>query len=500
MHYVMPDVIVINELISDAGANLLLNNGLNVWGVQKYQRAAFTNGPDTDNMLFFNSDKLTLYSQDTVPTALRFFNEYVLYYNCQEPETGDDTVFLYFYSAHLKSGTLVANRNQRRDEVMAFKDHIAAKGYPENVFFGGDMNFYNAFTEPGYDSLVNSPVYSLVDPLPAGKWHDSPDFAYLHTQSTLTDQFGGGATGGMDDRFDFIFFSPDIMSGANGVAFIPESYIAFGNDGLRLNQSLLDLPVNLSVPDSVLQALYFMSDHLPVVCHIEIRHKVNDTARVDLKVYLEGAYGSDSMKSALAESFPVDQPYNLSPWFHTEQAIVNSVNFNEMIDWCLVEIRITEGDASSVLNTLSSFTKACIVMNDGSIVDPETGSLPWFQDTIPGNKFFIVRHRNHLDILSAFPALKNDDVYIYDFTTGSENVLGGSTGYSELAPGIWGMTAGDADGNGIINQFDLMGNWQSQAGKKGYFSSDINLDQHVNNTDKNNFIIPNLFRSSPLSY
>jgi hypothetical protein len=87
-HYLLPDVILINELISDAGAELLLNSGLNAWGVQKYKKAIFTNGPDTDNMLFFNSHKLTLYSQDTIPTQLRFINEYVLYYNSPELALG----------------------------------------------------------------------------------------------------------------------------------------------------------------------------------------------------------------------------------------------------------------------------------------------------------------------------------------------------------------------------------------------------------------------------
>ncbi|MFU8843549.1 MAG: hypothetical protein ACNA7V_07060 [Bacteroidales bacterium] len=499
-HYVMPDVILINELISDAGAELLLNIGLNTWGVQKYQKALFTDGPDTDNMLFFNSEKLTLYSQDTIPTLLRFINEYVLYYNSPELAAGADTVFLHFYSAHLKASNTTTDRIKRRDEVMAFKNHIAAKGYPENIFFGGDMNFYSAFTEPGYDSLVNSQVYSLVDPLPAGNWHDNPDFAYLQTQSTRTSQFGGGATGGMDDRFDFIFFSHDVINGLNGATYIPESIVSFGNDGNRLNLSLLDPPANLSIPDSVIQALYYMSDHLPVLCQIEISQTNDDTAMLDLKVFLEGAFDGVSMTSELADSFPINQPYDQAPWFLNETASANSVNLTDVVDWCIVELRITDGDAIAAVSVLPSSAHAYLIMNDGSIIDPNTGTLPLLFDTIPGNKFIAIRHRNHLDVLSAFPLVQIDSIYAYDFTTSASKVLGNNSGYSELLPGIWGMTAGDADGNGVIDHMDIIAKWRSQAGRMGYFSADFNLDQQVNNLDKIRFFLQNLYKSSSLSY
>ena len=84
--YVKPDLILITELISGNGAQTLLQEGLNVFGETKYEKAAFIDGPDTDNMLFYNSDKFTLYSQDTIGTLPRRMSEYVLYYNLQQPE------------------------------------------------------------------------------------------------------------------------------------------------------------------------------------------------------------------------------------------------------------------------------------------------------------------------------------------------------------------------------------------------------------------------------
>ncbi|MCH6573843.1 MAG: hypothetical protein IH795_01365, partial [Bacteroidetes bacterium] len=41
-------------------------------------------------------------------------------------------------------------------------------------------------------------------------WHNNFSFVEIHTQSPRTRQFGGGANGGMDDRFDMILTSQSI--------------------------------------------------------------------------------------------------------------------------------------------------------------------------------------------------------------------------------------------------------------------------------------------------
>lgn len=263
--YINADIILVNELISDEGANMLLEEGLNVYGNAPYKKAEFTNGPDSDNMLFYDSTEVTLYSQSIIYTELRHINEYVLYYN----NTEVDTAFFYMYSAHLKSSTGSANEQKRLAEVREFKEWIDNLPEAKNIFFGGDFNFYDS-DEPAYDTLVNYGEIQLNDPLMAGDWHDNTSFTNIHTQSTRTDQFGGGASGGLDDRFDFILFSDDVLYGLNGVEYIPNSCISIGNDGDHLNKSIVDSPTNGSVPDSVLQALYNMSDHLPVICEVEL--------------------------------------------------------------------------------------------------------------------------------------------------------------------------------------------------------------------------------------
>jgi PKD repeat protein len=269
--YLKADVILVNELSNETGADLILNNALNVFGTTLYQRAAFTNGPSTNNMLFYNSEKLALHSQWYIITPLRYINEYVLFYKPDGPFPDGDTTFLYFYVAHLKANP--EDSLQRLAEVNAFRQRLDNLPSAENIFFGGDLNLYNS-SEPAYQALVNGGYYVLNDPLPAGNWHSNSNFSHIHTQSTRTTSFGGGATGGMDDRFDFILFSDDVLTGENGVRYIDNTCIAFGNDGNHFNSALIDLPLNPNIPDSVTYALYYMSDHLPVICDIRVDHPV----------------------------------------------------------------------------------------------------------------------------------------------------------------------------------------------------------------------------------
>ena len=78
--HVKPDVFVVNELTSFGGCVQIKDNALNVGGVNYYESALFYDGPDTDNLLFYNSNKLGLVYQYQIPTVLRDISEYKMYY------------------------------------------------------------------------------------------------------------------------------------------------------------------------------------------------------------------------------------------------------------------------------------------------------------------------------------------------------------------------------------------------------------------------------------
>lgn len=265
MQYAKPDVLVVNELLSNEGATLILEQGLNVWGETKFQKATFINGPDTDNMLYYNADKLGLIAQVQIPTGLRDISGYKLYYKAPSLTAISDTILLNFYSLHLKAGS--GFFAQRKAEVQALKFHLNAQGTIENVFAGGDFNFYSG-NESGCIALRELGAVDLFDPIDQiGNWNNNSAYANIHTQSTRTFEVGGGSGGGMDDRFDLIFTSLDVLNNENGLRMINNSYQALGQDGSRFNQRI-DIPYNATVPDSVVDALYFMSDHLPVMLDV----------------------------------------------------------------------------------------------------------------------------------------------------------------------------------------------------------------------------------------
>jgi len=488
--YVKPDLILITELVSNEGAQTLLNQGLNVYGETKYQKALFINGDDSDNMLFYNSDKFTLYSQDTIDTELRAINEYVLYYNVQTPVV--DTIFFHLYVAHLKSST--GSEQVRLAEVMQFKNHVNGKPNIENMIFGGDLNFYNASSEPAYWALINDGLYPLNDVLPAGDWHDDAAYATIHTQSPRTTQFGGGATGGMDDRFDFMLFSDDILSGSNNISYINNSITAFGNDGQHFNAALTDSPVNTSLPDSIIQALYNMSDHLPVFSKFIIQPDiVQQNYELSLKVFLEGPFNTAEMSAGINSILPLTTPYSQAPWNSTGDESVESIPNPEIADWILVELRDALNVASAGSGTILS-QQSAFLLKDGSVKGLDGISNLQFSNPVNHQLFVVIRHRNHLGIISANPLNLAGNVYNYDFSLSSGMAY--LDGQKQLAPGIWGMIAGDCDANDVVNENDKSLIWKNQAGRSGYLPGDLNFDGQANNPDKNEFIIINYLSHS----
>lgn len=265
--HTQPDIFLITELTSSTGVSLILNDALNVDGITYYQSASYINGPDTDNMIFYNSQKFGLKSRYEIPTVLRNISEYVLYYKSPNLATTFDTTFIHCYMAHLKASNTPSDSIQRNQEAVTFKNYLDAKSQPiQNIIVGGDFNLYTS-NEAAFNTILNGGSVLLKDPINmSGNWQANSSFSAIHTQSTRTAALSdGGSTGGMDDRFDFIFAGDDVMQGTNQMKYIPNTYKALGNDGLHYNKSLLATPTNTFVPANVLSALYYMSDHLPIV-------------------------------------------------------------------------------------------------------------------------------------------------------------------------------------------------------------------------------------------
>ena len=231
----------------------------------------------------------------------------------------------------------------------------------------------------------------------------------------------------------------------------------------------------------------------PEVFSDSLELKVVATIELNLKIYLEGPYSNPQMSTMLNFSglLPLLQPYNVSPWYYNGGENVSDIPNADIVDWILVEIRETEGDASTATNEKTVDIKAGFLLNNGQITDITGSGKLTFTSAFIDNHYVIVWHRNHLGIISSQPISFFGSIYFYDFTTGAGKVAGGTAGYVEFENGFWGMAAGDLNADKIININDKVLGWEADAASQGYSGADANLDIQVNNPDKNDLILQN---------
>ncbi len=270
LNHVQPDIVGVNELntSADYGATLLSGafnvNGVTYWKKGKLSLAGIDKS--LANNIYYNSEKFTLLKQDTVSTIQREITGYNFMYNDSNLVKTKDTISFTILVLHFKAGNTSNDESTRGVEATAVVNYINAFPNAKNIMVMGDYNVYTN-TEPGFSNLVTSTnlINRLKDPINrVGTWNNNASFSDIHTQSTHTTQTGGFSSGGMDDRFDIMLCSNSLIGDSLKMRIIPSTYVAVGNDGKHFNLALNASPTNTSVPTDVLNALYNMSDHIPI--------------------------------------------------------------------------------------------------------------------------------------------------------------------------------------------------------------------------------------------
>ena len=278
INYVEPDLFLIQELKSDSGLQLILNESFADLN-SNYEASTFVpqqSNPSSNfklqQAIIYNADLFGLATEGFLMTSTRDINKFKLYYKSPMLQSGADTIFLYVFVTHLKSSQGAANVAERLSMVQTFTTHLAYLPQDANVIFAGDFNVYTS-TEPAYQELLDSTnSIRFLDPINApGDWGSSSfQPKSVLTQSTRSSSiFGDGAGGGVDDRFDFILLSANTFNNWNTVVYEPDSYHAMGNNGTCYNQSITACSGG-DWPDEILSSLYFMSDHLPIVLDLNL--------------------------------------------------------------------------------------------------------------------------------------------------------------------------------------------------------------------------------------
>jgi hypothetical protein len=183
-------------------------------------------------------------------------------------------------------------------------------------------------------------------------------------------------------------------------------------------------------------------------------------ARANIKVFLEGPFSSGSMSTALNSILPPDDPYSLG---ETADGIPAGA-----VDWILVQLRT----GTEAVTTVAS--RAAFLMSDGSVVDLDGSSTVAFSTVSPGNYYIVIRHRNHLAVMSRNPVPLSTSSDLYDFTTGIDKYWGSDA--KQLAGGVYGMYAGDVTGDGVISLAAELTVIRANNLLEEYNIADVNLD------------------------
>ncbi len=205
-----------------------------------------------------------------------------------------------------------------------------------------------------------------------------------------------------------------------------------------------------------------------------------------LKVYLEAPFQNNSLDVKLNHSgvFPLKQPYNRNPWNYNEDIKIGDIKPN-YVDWLLVELR------DNLTNT--KYRKSGILVENGIILNTD-GTNFSFNNIVSGSYYIVIKHRNHISIMSSKKVSITERVGInYDFTT-SVNSAYGNNALVKLGNDKFGMFAGDADANGVVNNLDF-GIVANNIPKRGYYQGDLDMNGVINVLDYS-LINKNILKSS----
>jgi len=311
LQYAQPDVLVAEELGSQAAVDFFLNSILNAGNPGEWSSAVFTDNSEDDNALFYRTAKVQVLSHFDIQTVAREIDEWHVRpvgYDSPDAE-------MRIYVAHLSPNQGGSAPNQRLAQVTAMRARMETFPAGQNYVVCGDMNLYDS-EEPAYEYMLSSAggIAGIVaDPIDTpGDWHDGGEFAAVQTQSTRTASVGGGAGGGMDDRFDFILRGP-ALEDDEGLDLLESTYTALGQDGLHFELSITDPPANAVVPQAIAQALYSASDHLPVFADFQLPPIVVASTALDFGIVIAGGIVTRDLSVSNAAVSPADElNYTLS--------------------------------------------------------------------------------------------------------------------------------------------------------------------------------------------
>ena len=304
---VHPDVLVVQEVTgtTNTGMNQFLTNVLNTQFPGEYAAGDWIRGSDTNNAIFYRTAVFDYVSADTIGTPLRAIHHFVL----RPDGYTSSAANLHVYSAHLKASATQADKDQRQDECNRWRNRMNTLSAGTNFLACGDFNIQSS-SELSYVRLLADEADDdgrCFDPINTpGSWNNNAGFSAVHTQSprTAANPYGG-ATGGMDDRFDFILASAAMVD-AEGMSYVPGTYKCYGNDGNHFNLAINAAPI---IPEgaTIANALEEAADHMPVIMTIQLPAKIGVVASLNFGTVILGATANQLLAVNNTAVAPADE-------------------------------------------------------------------------------------------------------------------------------------------------------------------------------------------------
>ena len=214
--------------------------------------------------------------------------------------------------------------------------------------------------------------------------------------------------------------------------------------------------------------------------------------RLAVSAFLEGAYtGSGSMTTsqAFAVAIPTEQPYGSDQLGEATQSRADPASVSEMpddvIDWVLVSLRTGQSPATTVQGS----EQAALLRRNGTIVAPDENLIE-FEGVSPGQYYVVLKHRNHLAVMSSQRVDLSSGFGSWDFTAGQGRAFStGAAPMADLGDNRTGLYAADASADGQITAADFNTFLaQTKVASEGYNAGDFNLDGQVTAVDFNVFL------------
>lgn len=210
-----------------------------------------------------------------------------------------------------------------------------------------------------------------------------------------------------------------------------------------------------------------------------------NVSTLEAKAFLEGAYqdalGLMPNPLLVMGLLPLEQPYSGAPWhYEGNERVLYYPDFDRaVVDWVLLEVRDAAG--FEIIEQ-----KAALLLIDGSIIDARKPSegVQFYRLEEDADYRLIVRHRNHIAVMSAETMRLEEGKMCYDFTTSASQALGANQ-QIELSDGLFGLYGRDinADGRVTVSDENILDAFLPTAFQ--YLAADINMDGQVNDLDVN---------------